>query len=120
MRYSLLAVDEFAVDPFQTRSKRRTTTTTEQQQQQKRVAQHNETRKVLGVPLIAVNKLIFRSRLEKGTYKPVELLSYGDVMKQLKCSENDRVADNDSNFITRRIRSLSMTEKVCHFMFSFL
>ena len=39
---------------------------------------------VLDVPLITVNKMVFRSKLENGTYKPMDLLTYTNLLKQLK------------------------------------
>ena len=46
--------------------------------------EQREETQVLDVPLITVNKLVFRSQLEKETYKPVELLSYTEIISHLK------------------------------------
>lgn len=43
-----------------------------------------ESVQILDVPLITVNKLVFRSQLDKGTYKPVEMLSYADIVNHLR------------------------------------
>lgn len=125
MRNSLVVTDEknkFA-DIFQTRSRarRRTKATKAQLEQQHQEAKPNETKQVLDVPLITVNNLVFRCRLENGTYKPVELLSHGDLLKQLKHQEHDHSSppDHNNSKIITRIRSLSLTDKVCIIFVSF-
>lgn len=76
MKTTMLLADAY-VDPLEALQ-----SGTKQDQQQ------CERKQILDVPLITVNKLVFRSHLEKGTYKPVELLSYTDIVNQLKKDKN--------------------------------
>ena len=69
---------------------------------------------VLDVPLITVNKLVFRSKLENGTYKPMEMLTYANLLKQLKeqCLARQQKPSAVSKPRQTRSASVQIKEKV--------
>ena len=68
-------------------------------------------RNVLDVPLITVNKIVFRSKLENGTYKPMDLLSYANLLRQLKEQQNTH-PQPPTKTTRQRSTSVQIKEKV--------
>ena len=83
MRTSFLS-DEFQQDPFF--GPFGTINKVKQPEQVDSNDEDELTSNIFDVPLITVNKMVFRSKLEKGTYKPLDFLSYANLLKQLKQS----------------------------------
>jgi len=83
MRSSFLS-DEFQQDPFFRPSA--PTNRVKQQEQTNSTEESETTCNIFDVPLITVNKMVFRSKLEKGAYKPLDFLSYANLLKQLRQS----------------------------------
>lgn len=69
---------------------------------------------VLDVPLITVNKLVFRSKLDNGTYKPMDMLTYANLLKQLKeqCIAAQQQPPVAVKSRQRRSASVQIKEKV--------
>jgi len=69
---------------------------------------------VLDVPLITVNKLVFRSKLDNGTYKPMDMLTYANLLKQLKeqCIAAQQQPPVAAKSRQRRSASVQIKEKL--------
>ena len=69
---------------------------------------------VLDVPLITVNKLVFRSKLDNGTYKPMDMLTYANLLNQLReqCIAAQQQPPVAVKSRQRRSASVQIKEKV--------